>query len=814
MELYEISEYTKANAEFIKSKCEKVESIKEMKQMLKSNRGYHFRIHSNTQYIFFGDLDNYQNKISHFVAILQTFMKTRYDVEFRKRDFKYTQNNEKSNSYHYSIPKLNASTEKLKEIHQKFVEEYEMELKYKTKKNTTKCSVDTSIYSEHWFRCPNQKKGSKIDDTSIHEIKKGKMKDFVIANIPNKSININNKSFVNNNQINEQNANKDDEIIDCDVTSKQTTETKNNALTTTMYQPNLYKKIFDECYKQERFDKYENWISVAMALKNTFDDEEGFDLFNYFSSKGNNYDGIDKTRLKFQTFVRRKKQQDGKRITVATIYYYAMQDNKPKFIEIMNQNTLDLEEFDMCKYVKLLEGKSFVYVVQGGIYKLYCFDGKIWQRDATLLKIFLSNDLYEFLKEILCNLYYNDRSFVQMKSKIEKLKTNHFKNNVIESFKEVGTNNNIKFDDNNDLLGFDNVVYDLTKGEFREYKYDDYISTTTGYDWREPTKEEIETMYQLIEKIMPNKEERELYLQILCSALDGRCVEHFVVFNGSGGNGKSMMNDMMLLALGKHGMIGNNSILFEMNRTGSNPEKANIHKKRLVIFREPSEKGKFSNSIIKELTGGGMFSARGHHESETQKELNLLMIVECNKKPLFAEEPNNAELRRLIDIYFRSTFTLDITQLNASKNIYLANPLFKEKTFQNKHKYALLKILFDEYKKYKKNELRFNIPKSVIERTQTYLELSCNLVTWFKQNYKHTGNKNDICKFKDLYNNLSNSMYYCQLPKCEKQKYNREYLKNYLQTNIFFKRYYVERTMHDRNFVCEWKMIDNNEDEM
>jgi len=38
-----------------------------------------------------------------------------------------------------------------------------------------------------------------------------------------------------------------------------------------------------------------------------------------------------------------------------------------------------------------------------------------------------------------------------------------------------------------------------------------------------------------------------------------------------------------------------------------------MHKKILIIFREPWAKNKFQNSVIKELTEGGKFSARGHH---------------------------------------------------------------------------------------------------------------------------------------------------------------------------------------------------------
>ena len=158
---------------------------------------------------------------------------------------------------------------------------------------------------------------------------------------------------------------------------------------------------------------------------------------------------------------------------------------------------------------------------------------------------------------------------------------------------------------------------------------------------------------------MPIKEERDAYLQLLCTGIDGRCLEKFVIFAGNGGNGKGMIDDLMLLMLGNYGLIGNNGLLFETSKTGSNPEKANLHKKRFVVFREPPEKKKFENSIIKELTGGGEFSARGLYESDAKKELNLTMIVECNKKPLFTEEPTNAEVRRIIEICFRSTFVSD-----------------------------------------------------------------------------------------------------------------------------------------------------------
>jgi len=491
----------------------------------------------------------------------------------------------------------------------------------------------------------------------------------------------------------------------------------------------------------------------------------------------------------------------------------SFQGNRDKFKDIISRSELELGQTDICNFIKLLEGHNFIYKVVGDNYILYCFNGKYWNTDNILLRKFISGELYDFFKFILQEVYWNSKDFVSLKSKIERLKCVSFKKDIEETYKEYGTNNSINFDEKWYLFGFNNVVYDLEEGNFREYRYDDYISTTCGYDWREPTINELKEVNDLIISIMHIKDERDLFLQIMCTALDGKCLEKFVIFNGGGGNGKGVIDDLLLKALGNYGLIGNNGILFETSKTGSNPEKSNIHKKRLVIFREPSERNKFENSVIKELTGGGTFSARSHHEKTTIKELNLTMIVECNKRPLFAEEPQDAETRRIIDIFFRSTFTTDKTNVDNSNNIFLANPYFKTVEFQDNHKYALMKILFDQYKIYKKNNYIFNVPQSIKERTQLYLELSCNIVQWFKDNYQLTNDKNDTIKIKDLFEDFTNSEYYTNLSRNEKRKYNKSYFIEYIQNNIFFRKYYIEKSTYLRNFIREWKKKDNEEND-
>lgn len=804
--LFSVKNYNKANAKFIET-AGKDFTLKDTIKELKKDNYYNFRIKKTEYYIFFGDIDNYHKNIEHFFNLLKDFMLEHYNLILKQTDFKYTKNNKKEGSYHYSIPKWYASVEKLKEIHQLLINSHKDEF-IRSVDNKTINSLDLSIYTDHWFRCPNQSKGLDLKENNHHIIVTGKIQDFIISYIPPNSININDiKNIKKQNELEKETKNKEIVTIDKDPKPNQNNQIKkydpnDGLLSSTLSSQTLYKQIFDECYNQNRFEAYEFWVKVGMAINNSFIDmEDAIQLFDYFSRKGSNYAGFENTKNKFLTFI---KKSDAKGITVATIHYYAIEDNKPKFIEIMNKNQFELGQTDLCKYLKVIAGVRFIYKKIGDIYKLYCYNGKYWENDDVIMRSCISNELYTFLKKILVEVYWGSRDFNTLKTKIDSLKKISVKKEIIETYKEYGTNNEIKFDNKWWLFGFNNVVYDMEEGIIRDYLYEDYVSITCGYDWREPTEEELETVNRLIKSIMPIEEERELFLQVLCTAIDGRCLEKFIIFNASGRNGKGLINDLLLTALGSYGILGNNGLLFETSKTGTNPEKANLHKKRYVVFREPPEKHKFENSIIKELTGGGTFSARTHHEKETEKELNLTMIVECNKRPLFSEEPQIAEVNRIIDIYFRSTYVTDEDQLDETKYIYMANPLYKTKDFQHKHKYALLKILMEEHKKYyKQNNSIFKIPKSIKERTTAYLELSCNIVQWFKDHYVQEEGKFE--QIKNIYHNFVGSVYYDSLSKSNKLKYNKKFFTDYIETNIFFKDYYKARHLNIRNVVMNWR---------
>jgi len=266
---------------------------------------------------------------------------------------------------------------------------------------------------------------------------------------------------------------------------------------------------------------------------------------------------------------------------------------------------------------------------------------------------------------------------------------------------------------------------------------------------------------------------------------------------------------MYIRALGNYAIIANNAILTEKKRTGANPEIANLHKKRYVVFREPSSKDRFQNAMVKELTGGGTFSARNLYEKETQKVLTMTCVVECNKKPLFAETPQVAEMERVVDILFRNTFTDKDEDVNPENGIYRGSAKYKEHSFQLQHRSAFLKIIMDAYKCYAEDNCNLKIPFSIKERSNQYLEMSCELMQWILDTYEKTDDFKDIVTVKEIYELFKNSEYYNNLSKNEKRKNNVKSFIERIRDNVFLRKHFYDRKKIDgidyRNIICGFK---------
>ena len=114
--------------------------------------------------------------------------------------------------------------------------------------------------------------------------------------------------------------------------------------------------------------------------------------------------------------------------------------------------------------------------------------------------------------------------------------------------------------DNNDerhLFVFDDVVYNLQTKQF-EKNVDDhdfdhvYKFSGCGYNYRQATDEERQTLSDILTKIFPNEKNKQKFLEACSTGLDGWLHGDLFIFHGDGGNCKSMMIELLQHTLGKY----------------------------------------------------------------------------------------------------------------------------------------------------------------------------------------------------------------------------------------------------------------------
>ena len=100
------------------------------------------------------------------------------------------------------------------------------------------------------------------------------------------------------------------------------------------------------------------------------------------------------------------------------------------------------------------------------------------------------------------------------------------------------------------------------------------------------------------------------------------------------------------------------------------------------------------------------------------------------------------------------------------------------------------------------NNSVIKLAPSIVSRTQNYLESCCDIVGWFKDNYTEDNTK--YCIMKDIYEDFKNSEIYLDLSRQKKENYSKIKFFELLRTNIFFKKYYIERHNGEYSIIKGW----------
>jgi phage/plasmid-associated DNA primase len=497
------------------------------------------------------------------------------------------------------------------------------------------------------------------------------------------------------------------------------------------------KKIIESGLLSHLATDYASWVKVGMALKSI----DALDLFLLFSKSSPRYDerGCIEAWQGFQPST----------ISVASLYYWAKKRDLKTFYALIERKKPLGNEYEIAQVAKCI-----VHDVFRKDDDFYTYD-KYWSKTTQDdLRCYVMNELRQYVwtclgvitKQTDLENYEEvvSRLRAVLNSQINKV---NGQKSILDQYRITMPKVEIDLDTLQPYyFCFKNCAFDLRTNRRVETIREDYITQHTGYDYEEPTQEQVETVARLIESIFPNPEKRRFYMSVLRTGMIGLAFEYMIFATGEGGNGKGLLNGFFGEMLGStYYFKAKNSLLTEPVKQGANPEVANIHKKRMVLFSEPEKNARIQVGTMKELTGGGELCARQLYSGNCKVRLNLTAILEYNTKtkPTLNGDIDDAITRRLRVCEFDQSFKKKINGV-LPKGCQEINEFYKTDEFTRNHRCAFFKYLmgYTDIDLYETDIIR--------QETLKYFNSSDDFLGWFESQYEITEDDEEYVSLKDM----------------------------------------------------------------
>ncbi len=553
----------------------------------------------------------------------------------------------------------------------------------------------------------------------------------------------------------------------------------------------------------KRANEYDSWIKVGWALHNV--NSKLLNAFKEFSKKaGNSYN-----EQSCET-VWRTARDSG--LGIASLRHWAKLDNTDAYDELLTENINELiveaesgTEYDVAKVVHELYKDQYVCTsinhntwyefqthrwieVEGG----YTLSKKISEELTREFAILSTTYLRQMSSK---NKKGSDRDSMLTKANnvmkiMNNLKKSGFKERVIKESKNMFYSKEFeeKIDSNRNLIGFNNGVFDLVAGIFRDGSPDDLVSRTVGYDYEEYAEnhEYVVGIKDFFCKIQTEEDMREYILTLLSSYLDGHTTtEQFVIWTGSGGNGKSKCVEFFQLAFGEYcGVLPVTVLTRKRGGSGqATPELAEMRGKRFVVFQEPENTDEIQIGFMKELTGGDWIYARPLFKDPIRYKPQFKLLLTCNKLPTIPSNDGGTWRRLRV-----SPWPSEFVDRPRFPNQFKKDPKLGEKMelWKKAFLWFLMKIYYPIYKEFGLRE-----PAKVLEFTNNYKKNSDIYLEFIDAQLELTQNEGHFESLDILYASLKNWYGESHSGKCPHQ---RKDLVDYLSNN----KYKIDK----RNMYC------------
>lgn len=426
---------------------------------------------------------------------------------------------------------------------------------------------------------------------------------------------------------------------------------------------------------------------VAFALKRT--DDRLFLSWVQLRSKASDFDYATIPALLEEWKKFHSSNHSGQKITRRSIMYWVRKENEVEY-EKIKQNTVDYylqqafetgTEYDIAMVLRQLYKDRFVCVSydKKGIW--YQFKNHRWVTDKGMtLRSLISQELYSILDKKMEQLaqeiitYQEDeqkKTILQKKMKTVgeiqiKLRKTSDKDHIMREAAEIFYDGEFTrtVDTNKYLLCFTNGVVDFQAKVFREGYPEDYITKCTNIQYvshLDPNEDYVKTAKEVDEfmsKLFPVPELKKYMRDHFASCLIGvNKNQTFNVYHGSGSNGKSIVTDLMSVALGEYKSQVPISLVTgdRVKIGGTSEEIIKLKGVRYAVLQESKKNEKLNESIMKELTGGDPLQGRGIF-CETEIFEPQFNLVICTNSLFDIESNDDGTWRRIRKCDFLAKF--------------------------------------------------------------------------------------------------------------------------------------------------------------
>jgi P4 family phage/plasmid primase-like protien len=521
-------------------------------------------------------------------------------------------------------------------------------------------------------------------------------------------------------------------------------------------------RLVKECLNAEkRCGEYHDWINMAICLKNISDTEESFLAWCDITRRVDPHHKkatFSDIELKAK-WVKVSAGRHDHPIRIATLNYWAKQDNPEVYDAILSENIRDWiiangtdTHVNVATVVHKLYQDEFVCSIgmKRGAQEWFQYVGHSWRhlRSSFELRTRLSSSkgvwgqymkADRYISDIMMTCKETEREGWESKRKYigkirVKLENTAFKDAVLKECGEkfmkeefISTVNT-----NPRLIGVVNGVLELRPAVvFRPGRPEDNITFIMGrsasdpdgipyipYDPEHPTPEHLQ-VFNFFKDIYPDDDLRRYVLLKESACLEGLNREQKMwIESGRGSNGKSKKQELMHMTFGDYSTAFSPTVLTRSRADGgsANPELIVLRGKRYAYTSEPDIGEKIKTAIVKAVSGGEPLTVRALYSDQESIKVTFRISMSANDLPA-VDSTDEGALRRWAVIPHIALFVDAHKPIDPKNHIHHKDLDLEEK--MKEWRVAFLGILVHYYKIYL-DEKELVEPELVKQATNKY----------------------------------------------------------------------------------------------